>query len=132
MNYKNIYEYFDRIYQRPWMYLWKLDIQFLHIHSEWYRLFFVIHWIEQKEEPSFRLFHDYIAVILWYESSTAWWANMLNEYYKDPKIALDKFFEHLDDFKRDMKWKNCLEIWEFLKSKWYELHYNFSAEFWCR
>ncbi len=121
MDFKNIYEHLKYVKTRPWMFIGKPDIQNLFLYVAWYRAFIVFNDLKVDEDPFFWYFHDYIAVISWFEASTSWWANMLQNYYWNGEVALQKFFEHLEDFEIEFKWKKVHEMRRILISKWYEI-----------
>ena len=98
---KNIYSYLEIVRKRPWMYIWWNSINFLFLNLIWYSNCI---WLNEIKwhfiYPNFHLFHEYVAFVYWIKMPWwMWWSTILEEHHWDNKEWVDKFFEHLDDFK---------------------------------
>ena len=122
---KNIYDYLERLKNKPWMYIWENNIDKLHIHLEWFKMFWYINNIKNHSNPPFDLFHDYIWVEYWYYESTSWWSWILADQYWAWKEALDKFFEHLENFKEKFWKMSQEEIIKYFDERWYDVRSRF-------
>ncbi len=126
---KDIYAFIASIKERIWMYIRERDPSSLQTLLDGYQAFASFNNIAYVEDnPPFIYFNDYVAVMLGYTWCATWRSRALNQYYKDPIIALEKFFVYLEDFKRDMKDKDCKQMAEYLKDQGYKINFNFSYD----
>jgi len=123
----NIYEYIAMIQKKPWLYLWENSIRLLRVDLYAYYLYPYYNNIDiVREQPPFNLLHDYIALVHNIEQQwPKWWSLILIEKYWDTLEALDKFFEHLDDFK-ELFWPMTQEeMIAYFDQRWYDVRSRF-------
>ncbi len=126
---KNIYEYIERIRTRPWIYLAQLNISSINQDLLWYSGFILFNDLKVDKFIPFRMFHEYISYKYNYWLSTTWWRNILIEKYWDNKEWLDKFFEHLDNFK-ELFWNMSQEeIIAWFDERGYDVRSRFEEKY---
>ena len=116
-----LFEFLTNMSSIPEMYLGRPKISLLNAYISGF--------IKGEEENNvkywcfnFKLFHEYIAMK--YNRGDFWtrgWATILEEEYWDTKQALDKFFEHLEEFKKEFKDKSKQEILDWFQERWYDV-----------
>lgn len=79
---------------------------------------------------TFSLFHEYIGIQYWMESIWwMWWSWILEEQYGNNKEWVDKFFEHLDDFK-ELFWNMSQEeIIAWFDERGYDVKDRFNEKY---
>ena len=123
---KTIYDYLEMISRRPWMYIWANSIKYLFLNLVWFKNFIWFNDLKVNESLPFDLFHEYIGLVLWYKSIWwMWWSTMLIKEYWDTKEWLDKFFEHLDEFKEKFWKMEEKEIIKYFDERWYDVRSRF-------
>ncbi|WP_281309553.1 hypothetical protein [Flavobacterium flavigenum] len=105
---KNLYEYIDLMKTRIMMTVGEKSLSALYFHVKGYEV-----GCKENErlEPEFHLFHDFVANYYLRSESTAGWRNIiLAESYGNEEQALETFFVLFDDFRRNVKPKNSKKI----------------------
>ena len=96
----NIYDYLDRIKVRPWMFIGANKISVLRSHLDGYLWCLMEKSIEEKENPDFLNFNEWIKDYYWYFEATSWWANMILDKSKSEEDALKTFFKLIEKYKK--------------------------------
>ncbi len=101
---KNLYEYIDLMKTRIMMTVGERSLSALYFHVKGYE---VGNKEDEKLEPPFHLFHDFVANYYLRFESTAGWRNIiLAENYGNEERALETFFVLFDDFRKNVQQTN--------------------------
>jgi len=98
---KDIYEFFEKIRERPTLYVGKKSLT--RIQMYFYGYLHALDWqdidFDQRKFGPYN-FHDWVAKKLgWYESTSGWLDMILKEVDGDEEKAVDVFFALLEEFK---------------------------------
>jgi len=106
------YELFDKLRMRTGMYTGFVSPT--HLRAFMCGFFYAIDAettdVTKEETPPFNEFNDWVADRLGYNESTLGWADMIEKVYTDKKLALDQFYELLDEYRR-IKHKHVAKIY---------------------
>ncbi|QSB27064.1 hypothetical protein [Flavobacterium sp. CLA17] len=117
-NIKNLYDYIDLIKIRTAIYIGEYSLSALYFHINGYLTACSIKGIDEKLEPDFGLFHDFVANYYLRSESTPGWRNIiLAEYFGNEEMALDAFFNLFDSFRKNSISTNSKEILRRLLEK---------------
>lgn len=105
---KNLYEYIDLMKTRIMMTVGERSLSALYFHVKGYEAGSKV---DERLEPEFHLFHDFVANYYLRFESTAGWRNIiLAENYGNEERALEEFFVLFDDFRKNVKPTNSKKI----------------------
>lgn len=108
---KNLYEFIDLTKVRTAMYIGDESLSTLYYNIAGYNWACELHGIDEKLQPDFHLFHDFVANYYLYSESTAGWKNMiLAKNFGNEKQALVDFYMLFDLFRTTPKISNAKKI----------------------
>ncbi|ARS41322.1 hypothetical protein CA265_17340 [Sphingobacteriaceae bacterium GW460-11-11-14-LB5] len=108
---KNLYEFIDLTKVRTAMYIGDESLSALYFCIGGYYWACGINGTDEKLQPDFSLFHDFVANYYLYRDSTAGWKNIiLAENFGDEKRALKEFYKLFDMFRTMPKIINAKKI----------------------
>jgi hypothetical protein len=94
-----LYDQFDRMRQRPAMWLGEASLTALWRFTEAYQFALTQHGIDERLDPPLHEFHDFCARYFQSASEAGWCRIILANYYGQDVEALVHFFSLFDDFR---------------------------------
>ena len=108
---KNLYEFIDLTKVRTAMYIGDESLSGLYYNIVGYNWACELHRIDEKLQPDFYLFHDFVANYYLYSESTAGWKNIiLAKNFGNEKQALVDFYKLFDLFRTAPKISNAKKV----------------------
>jgi len=103
---ESIFDFLGSLRRRPGLYFGKTSLVRLQAYLFGYQAGLAKVSKSLKGEEDFHEFHDWVAKQLGFSSSTVGWCNMILEKSASDEAAFHRFFELLEEFKKERSIRN--------------------------